>query len=219
VGATSRRASGDGSGLADAAAAAGVTEERVLDAIRAVPRDRFVPGDHTDRAYVDVPVPIPHDQVTTQPSLVARMVEALALTGDETVLEIGTGYGWQTALLARLAGEVWSVERFADLAAIGRENLRAQHVTNAHVVAGDGSEGLPQHAPFDAIVVAAAYPEVPPPLLEQLAEDGRLVQPIGPGGHEEVVLFGKEGENLVRRRTLTGAHFVRLVGAHGFATD
>jgi protein-L-isoaspartate(D-aspartate) O-methyltransferase len=205
--------------LAEAAAAAGIADERVLDAIRAVPRNRFVVDEHADRAYLDVPLPIPHDQVTTQPSLVARMVEALALTGDETVLEVGTGYGWQTALLARLAREVWSVERFADLAETARENLCAQGVTNAHVVAGDGSEGLAQHAPFDAIVVAAAYPEVPGPLVEQLAEGGRFVQPIGPGGHEEVVLFTKEGERLVRRRTLTGARFVRLVGAHGFATD
>jgi protein-L-isoaspartate(D-aspartate) O-methyltransferase len=205
--------------LAEAAAAAGIADERVLDAIRAVPRNRFVAAEHADRADLDVPLPIPHDQVTTQPSLVARMVEALALTGDETVLEVGTGYGWQTALLARLAREVWSVERFADLAETARENLCEQGVTNAHVVAGDGSEGLAQHAPFDAIVVAAAYPEVPGPLVEQLAEGGRFVQPIGPGGHEEVVLFTKEGEHLVRRRTLTGARFVRLVGAHGFATD
>jgi protein-L-isoaspartate(D-aspartate) O-methyltransferase len=205
--------------LAEAAAAAGIADERVLDAIRAVPRNRFVAAEHADRADLDVPLPIPHDQVTTQPSLVARMVEALALTGDETVLEVGTGYGWQTALLARLAREVWSVERFADLAETARENLCEQGVTNAHVVAGDGSEGLAQHAPFDAIVVAAAYPEVPGPLVEQLAEGGRFVQPIGPGGHEEVVLFTKEGERLVRRRTLTGARFVRLVGAHGFATD
>ena len=205
--------------LAEAAAAAGIADERVLDAIRAVPRNRFVAAEHADRAYLDVPLPIPHDQVTTQPSLVARMVEALALTGDEAVLEVGTGYGWQTALLARLSREVWSVERFADLAETARENLREQGVTNAHVVAGDGSEGLAQHAPFDAIVVAAAHPEVPGPLVEQLSVGGRFVQPIGPGGHEEVVLFTKEGERLVRRRTLTGARFVRLVGAHGFATD
>jgi protein-L-isoaspartate(D-aspartate) O-methyltransferase len=205
--------------LAEAAAAAGIADERVLDAIRVVPRNRFVAAEHADRADLDVPLPIPHDQVTTQPSLVARMVEALALTGDETVLEVGTGYGWQTALLARLSREVWSVERFADLAETARENLCEQGVTNAYVVAGDGSEGLAQHAPFDAIVVAAAYPEVPGPLVEQLAEGGRFVQPIGPGGHEEVVLFTREGERLVRRRTLTGARFVRLVGAHGFATD
>jgi protein-L-isoaspartate(D-aspartate) O-methyltransferase len=205
--------------LAEAAAAAGIADERVLDAIRVVPRSRFVAAEHADRADLDVPLPIPHDQVTTQPSLVARMVEALALTGDETVLEVGTGYGWQTALLAWLSREVWSVERFADLAETARENLCEQGVTNAYVVAGDGSEGLAQHAPFDAIVVAAAYPEVPGPLVEQLAEGGRFVQPIGPGGHEEVVLFTKEGERLVRRRALTGARFVRLVGAHGFATD
>jgi len=189
-----------------------VRDERVLEAIEAVPRAEFVPAEHAELADIDAPIPIPHGQVTTQPSLVARMVEALALTGDERVLEIGTGYGWQTALLARLAREVFSVERFPDLAETARGNLAGY----VHVVVGDGSEGLPEHAPFDAILVAAAYPSVPEPLAQQLAEGGRLVQPLGPGGAEDVVLFEKRGGELGRMRSVSGAHFVRLHGRHAF---
>jgi protein-L-isoaspartate(D-aspartate) O-methyltransferase len=194
----------------------GIEDTRLLDAVRAVPRGEFVPPGLAERAYFDSPLPIPHGQVTTQPSLVARVVEALALTGDERVLEVGTGYGWQTALLARLAGEVWSVERWEDLAVAARDNLTRHGVTNATVVVGDGSEGLPSAAPFGAILVSAAFLEVPGPLREQLAPGGRLVQPVGPGGLEDVVLFERRSEGLVRRRTITGAHFVRLVGRHGF---
>ncbi len=154
--------------------------------------------------------------MTTQPSLVAKMIEALALTGEERVLEVGTGYGWQTALLARLAREVWSIERRPDLAETARENLARHGVENATVVVGDGTEGLAAQSPFDAILVSAAFPEVPEPLADQLVADGRLVQPIGPGGSEEVVLFERRPEGLVARRTITGAHFVRLVGRHGY---
>jgi protein-L-isoaspartate(D-aspartate) O-methyltransferase len=196
--------------------AEGIRDERVLDAFRRIPRALFVPSGQVDRAYVDVPLPIPHDQVTTQPSLVARMVEALAVAGHEGVLEVGTGYGFQTAVLARLAGFVWSVERFPDLAEWARAALARYGVGNSRVVVGDGSEGLPEQAPYDAIVVSAAYPRVPAPLAAQLVLGGRLVQPIGPGGNEEVVLFERTDEGLARRRVVTGAHFVRLHGKHGF---
>jgi protein-L-isoaspartate(D-aspartate) O-methyltransferase len=175
-----------------------------------------VPPAQIANAYVDRPIPIPHEQVTTQPSLVARMIEALGLEGTERVLEVGTGYGWQTALLARLAGHVFSIERFADLAATARAILARLGIDNADVVVGDGTEGLPEHAPFDAIVVAAAFPVVPPPLVEQLVEGGRLVQPIGPGGAEDVILFAKRGGKLEEIRFVSGAHFVRLHGRHGY---
>jgi protein-L-isoaspartate(D-aspartate) O-methyltransferase len=200
--------------LVAAARDAGVRDERVLAAIAAVPRAEFVPAEYADRANIDAPIPIPHEQVTSQPSLVARMVEALALEGEERVLEIGTGYGWQTALLARLAREVFSVERFADLAEAARSALAGAE--NVVIVVGDGSEGLAEHAPFDGIIVAAAYPEVPEPFAEQLAEGGRLVQPLGPGGDEDVILFEKHGGLLQRVRTVSGARFVRLYGRHGF---
>lgn len=193
-----------------------VSDERVLDAFRAVRRADFVPPGLAPEAYVDEPLPIPHRQVTTQPSLVARMVEALALRGDERVLEVGSGHGFQTAVLAHLAEFVWSVERWPDLAATAHENLASAGVENAEVVVGDGSEGLADRAPFDAVVVSAAFPEVPPPLVDQLASGGRLVQPLGSGGDEDVVLFERGSAGLERRRTLTGARFVRLFGKHGF---
>jgi protein-L-isoaspartate(D-aspartate) O-methyltransferase len=202
--------------LADECRAAGVRDERLLAAVRSVPRADFVPPDGRRHAYDDVPVRIPHGQVTTQPSLVARMIEALVLGPGDAVLEVGTGYGWQTALLARLAGRVWSVERFPDLAASARAALARAGIANAQVVVGDGSSGLPAHAPYDAILVAAAFPRVPPPLADQLAVGGRLVQPLGRGGSEEVVLFEKRGGRLQRRVFLTGAAFVRLYGEHGF---
>ncbi|MGH2994727.1 MAG: protein-L-isoaspartate(D-aspartate) O-methyltransferase [Gaiellaceae bacterium] len=196
--------------------AEGIRNERVLAAFRRVPRASFVPPGLERRAYEDVPLPIPHEQVTTQPSLVARILEALELVGSERVLEVGTGLGFQTALLARLAAFVWSVERFDDLAETARAGLAGHGVRNVEVVAGDGSAGLPARAPFDAILVSAAHPRVPPPLAEQLASRGRLVQPIGHGGHEEVVIFDRGARGLVRRRVVTGAHFVRLHGRHGF---
>jgi protein-L-isoaspartate(D-aspartate) O-methyltransferase len=129
------------------------------------------------------------------------------------VLQVGTGYGWPTALLAELVREVFIVERFADFADTARASL-SDH-KNVRVITGDGREGLPEHAPFDAILIAAAYPGVPAPLVEQLAEGGRLVQPLGPRGAEDVVLFEKRGEPE-RVRSLGGAHFVRLHGRHGF---
>jgi protein-L-isoaspartate(D-aspartate) O-methyltransferase len=205
--------------LVRAAQRAGVRDERLLTAVAQLPRNGFVPREHARRAHVDTPVPIPHDQVTTQPSLVAQMVDALDLAGRERVLEIGTGYGWQTALLARLAAEVWSVERFGDLADAARANLIAHSVENAHVVVGDGTLGLLQHAPYDAIIVAAAFPQVPTPLVDQLVEGGFLVQPVGRGGREDVVLFVKREGAPVSLRVLTGARFVRLVGTYGFPDD
>jgi len=203
--------------LVAAARAHGVRDSRLLEAIAAIPRARFVSPGLVAHAYEDAPLPIPHDQVTTQPSLVAQMVEALQLSPSERVLEIGTGFGWQTALLARLAGEVWSIERWGDIARTARSHLARHGTENATVVVGDGSGGLPRHAPYDAILVAAAFPRVPSPLIEQLCEGGRLVQPIGLGGADEVVLFVKRGDVLERARRVIGAHFVRLYGEHGFA--
>jgi protein-L-isoaspartate(D-aspartate) O-methyltransferase len=194
----------------------GVRDPRLLEALRAVPRAGFVPANLAEQAYEDKPLPIPHDQVTTQPSLIAKMVEALGLVGSERVLEVGAGYAWQTALLARLCGFVWAVERFEDVAEAARENLARFGVTNAEVVTVDGTRGLPEHAPYDAILVAAAFPSVPRPLEDQLAAGGRLVQPVGPGGREEVDLFEKGTRGFVRLRTIAEARFVRLYGVHAF---
>jgi protein-L-isoaspartate(D-aspartate) O-methyltransferase len=196
-----------------------VRDERLLEAMAALPRAAFVPPQLVAAAYLDVPVKISHRQVTTQPSLVARMVEALELQGDEKVLEVGTGYGYQTALLARLAREVWSIELWPDMTEATRDALASQRITNVRLVVGDGTRGFPEQAPFDAIVVNAAFPEVPEPLAEQLLEGGALVQPIGPGGAEDVILFRKEAGSLKPERTLTGAYFVPLYGEHGYALE
>jgi protein-L-isoaspartate(D-aspartate) O-methyltransferase len=194
----------------------GIQDRRVLAAFRAVPRAGFLPPGAAGQAYLDAPIRIPHGQVTTQPSLIARMVAALGLTGSERVLEVGTGLGFQTAILALLAGEVVSVERFADLAAQAQANLAAAGLgRRVTVVVGDGTLGVPRHAPYQAIVVAAASPGVPAPLIEQLAPGGRLVHPVGPGGREQVTAFHKESGRLVTDARLTAAYFVPLVGAHG----
>jgi protein-L-isoaspartate(D-aspartate) O-methyltransferase len=206
--------------LAAAAYVAGVRDQRVLQAAADVPRAAYVPRGSTRHAQRDRALRIGKGQFTSQPSLVALMLEALALEGDECVLEVGTGLGYQTALLARLAAEVWSIELLPELAAAATKNLAAQDVGNATVVVGDGSEGLPDAAPYGAIVVAAAHPRVPPPLVAQLADGGRLVQPIGPSGHEDVTLFRRgAGGQLVRVRSLTSARFVPLHGRHGFRRD
>ena len=209
----------DAGKLVAAIRAEGIRDSRLLAAIGDVPRAEFVPSAVAHRAYLDTPLPIGHEQVTTQPSLIARMVEALGLGGRERVLEIGTGFGWQTALLGRLAAYVWSIERWPDLAQEARMRLRRLGIENVEIVVDDGTEGLPDHAPYDAIIVSAAFTSVPDALASQLGTGGRLVQPLGPGGAEEVVLFCKVGPELERRRVITRAHFVRLCGRHGFRDE
>lgn len=206
-----------GSGhLVLAAQAAGVRDPRVLEAIRATPRAEFVPAEYARIADSDQPIPITHGQVTSQPSLSAAMVAALGLTGAEKVLEVGTGYGYQTALLARLAAQVISVEVWQDMAARAQRNLGRQGIGNVVVSVGDGSRGAPGRGPFDAIIISAAFTSVPPPLTAQLTAGGRLVQPIGPGGAEEVVLYERSDGGLARVRVLTSASFVPLYGRYGY---
>ena len=195
--------------------AEGIRDRRVLAAFRAVPRALFVPAEAVGQAYLDEPIRIPRGQVTTQPSLIAAMVAALGLTGGERVLEVGTGLGFQTAILAWLARQVVSIERLADLAAQARANLAAAGVGRVTVVVGDGTLGVPEHAPYQAIVVSAASPWVPGPLVEQLTDGGRLVHPVGPGGHEQVTAFSRQADRLVVEARLVPARFVPLVGAYG----
>jgi protein-L-isoaspartate(D-aspartate) O-methyltransferase len=201
--------------LVAAAHARGVRDQRVLAALGAVSRAAYVPGASARRVAADRPIAIGGGQVTTQPSLLAAMVEALALDGSERVLEVGTGLGYQAAILGRLAREVWTIERHPQLAAAAARNLAAEGADNVHVEHADGSDGLAAHAPYDAIIVAAAHPLVPPPLVAQLVPGGRLVQPIGPGGAETVTLFRREGDALVRLGLIAYARFVPLIGRHG----
>ncbi|MBE3008118.1 methyltransferase domain-containing protein [Microbispora sp. NEAU-D428] len=202
--------------LVRAVRAVGVRDERLLQAVRSTPRAGFVPTEHIGHAYEDVPIPIAHGQVTTQPSLSATMIEGLGLTGREHVLEVGSGLGYQTALLARMAADVVSVELWPDLVRGARRNLARQGIRNAEVLVGDGGQGVPEHAPYDAVIVSAAFPTVPAPLVEQLRLGGRLVQPIGTGGREEVVLFERTVIGLEPRQVLTLARFVRLHGRYGY---
>ncbi len=199
--------------------AAGIGDERLLEAVRTTPRAEFVPAGQVAAAYRDAPVAIGQGQVTTQPSLSAMMIESLGLVGDEHVLEIGTGLGFQTALLARLAADVVSIEMRPDIARQARGNLARQRIRNVELRIGDGSGGVPGRAPYDAVVVSAAFPEVPAPLIAQVRPSGRLVQPIGPGGHERVVCFVRTASGLEQRRILTAARFVRLEGRYGFPQD
>lgn len=205
--------------LVEASRRSGVRDARVLEAVGAVPREQYVPAHHRDEADRDRPIPIARDQVTTQPSLVAATVEALALRGHERVLEVGTGLGYQAAVLARLCAEVVTVERHPELAEQARENLAAAGVDTVEVVVGDGTVGVPERAVFDAIVVAAAAPEVPRPLVEQLRVGGRLVQPIGPGGEEQVTVFERSDGGLRVRGVVTAARYVPLLGEYGRPDD
>lgn len=189
-------------------------DERVLAAMGRVPRHEFVSEEYWGQAYADHPLPIGEGQTISQPLIVALMLQALALKGSETVLEIGTGSGYQAAILAELARSVHTVERHPSLAHSAEAVLRRLGYTNVSVRVGDGSLGLPEHAPFDAIIVSAAAPSIPPPLFAQLREGGRMAIPVGPGDAQEFQLVRKQnGEMLVA--TLGACRFVPLIGSQG----
>ncbi|MFN2229493.1 MAG: protein-L-isoaspartate(D-aspartate) O-methyltransferase [Anaerolineae bacterium] len=192
-----------------------IQDELVLEAMRTVPRHRFVPAYVRGSAYRDAPLPIGEGQTISQPYVVAFMTEALQLSGGEKVLEIGTGSGYQAAVLALIAGEVISVERLPRLAEEARRTLAELGYDNVRVVVGDGTQGWPEEAPYDAIMVTAASPEVPAPLLQQLADGGRLVAPVGPRHTQQLVRVRREGEEF-RREDLLGVAFVPLIGEHGW---
>jgi protein-L-isoaspartate(D-aspartate) O-methyltransferase len=173
--------------------ARGISEERVLDAMLRVPRHEFAPERYRDQAYEDHPLPIGEGQTISQPYIVARMLEALALSPSDRVLEVGTGSGYLTALLAELAAQVVSVERHAALADAARELLACMGYKNVGVIVGDGSQGYTEGAPYNAIIVSAAAAEVPRALLEQLAEGGRMIIPVGSADSQQLQLIRKVG--------------------------
>jgi len=199
--------------LARQVAALGVRDPRVLAAIERVPRQLFVPEPLRGDAEADRPLPIGWGQTISQPFIVAYMTEALLLRGEERVLEVGTGSGYQTAVLACLAGEVWSIEIVAGLAAAAEEVLlRRLGLTNVHLRVGDGHLGWPEAAPFDRVIVTAAPPSIPEPLLAQLAPGGRMVIPVGPDPEEQMLRIVVRGDDGVQVSTdLLPVRFVPLV--------
>lgn len=193
----------------------GIRDLAVLRAFAATPRHLFVPEAVRHRAYENAALPIGNGQTISQPYTQARYLEALGLTGKERVLEIGTGSGYQTALLAALADQVFTIERVRPLAESAQAALRAAVVTNVSVLVGDGTLGWSAYAPYHAILVAAGGPEIPPPLIEQLAPGGRMIIPLGEHGAQQLTVV-QRGPQGVSTRPIGGARFVPLLGEHGF---
>jgi protein-L-isoaspartate(D-aspartate) O-methyltransferase len=193
----------------------GITDPRVLEAMRHTPRHLFVDEGLRDKAYGDHPLPIGDAQTISQPFMVARMTELLRLTGKEKVLEIGTGSGYQSAVLSRLAARVCTVERIPKLAARARQTLEAVGASNVWVRTANGTFGWPDEAPFDRIVVTAGGPAVPPPLLEQLAEGGRMVMPVGSADSQRLQIVDQVG-GQTRVTEDSGCVFVKLIGKYAW---
>ena len=192
-----------------------IYDERVLEAMRKVPRHRFVPPEHWHLAYADCPLPIGQNQTISQPYIVSLMTELLLLGGNEVILEIGTGSGYQAAILSLLAREVYTIERHQHLATQAAEVLAELGLTNVHVHVGDGSLGWPEHAPYDGVIATAAAPRVPKPLLEQLADGGRLVIPVGGRGGQYLERWLRQGEKFKHEQGVPVA-FVPLLGEYGW---
>ncbi len=201
--------------VAEQIAARGVHDQRLLEVMCSVPRHIFVPPEYRHLAYADGPLPIGKQQTISQPYIVAFMTEMLALKSEDRVLEIGTGSGYQAAVLGRMAREVFTVERYASLAENARKALDEAGATNVHVRTGDGSLGLPDYAPYQAIMVTASAPRVPQPLLDQLAEGGRLILPVGGRGLQVLELWIRHGE-LYDRESVLSVAFVPLRGKLGW---
>ena len=194
----------------------GIKDERVLNAMLKVPRHLFVPPEIVDRAYDDCPLPIGKGQTISQPYIVALMTEALELDEDSKVLEIGTGSGYQAAILAEIAKEVYTVERIPELLERARKTIESLGYTNIHFKLGDGTMGWEEEAPFDAIIVTAASPDIPEPLVEQLKIGGRMVIPVGSELTQELLKIRKTGEKRIEVESLGGCIFVKLKGKYGW---
>ncbi len=196
----------------------GITDDRVLVAMGKVPRHLFVGRGMEPQAYEDRPLHIGEGQTISQPLMVALMTEALRLKGGERVLEVGTGSGYQAAILAELAKEVYTVERLTSLSMQARENVRRAGYHNVEFMVGDGTLGWPEKAPFDAIMVTAGAPKVPPALVDQLADGGRLAVPVGGADIQQLIIVERRGDNI--QTTIgTGCRFVKLIGQNGWKDD
>jgi protein-L-isoaspartate(D-aspartate) O-methyltransferase len=193
----------------------GIRDERVLEAMRLVPRHEFVPPESVSAAYEDRPLPIGEYETISQPYIVAAMTEAVQAGPGDKTLEIGTGSGYQAAILAHLGATIYTMERNAGLAEKARERLRRLGYCHVEVFSGDGSEGLPAYAPYDIVIVTAAAPSVSPILLGQLAEGGRLVAPVGSLHYQELMLLFKQG-GQISTRDLGPCQFVPLIGKGGW---
>lgn len=196
--------------------ARGVRDVSVLQAMGIVPREEFVVERYREQAYADHPLPIPLGQTVSQPYIVARMIEAIQVKPGEKVLEVGSGTGYEAAVIAQMGARVITVERHAELAALARIHLQQLHYENVKVITGDGSEGLPEEAPFDAVIVAAAVPDIPEALFDQLAEGGRIAIPIGPPDLQVLYLVRKQNGKMVKTR-LEDCRFVPLIGKQGYS--
>jgi len=193
----------------------GIHNQRVLAAMIEVPRHLFVPAPYDKSAYEDCPLPIGNGQTISQPFIVALMTELLALQPTDNVLEIGTGCGYQAAVLATLVQTVTSIERIPEVVRLAKANLAAVGIKNVDVIVGDGTLGFPQHAPYDGIIITAATPSVPSPLIEQLAEGGRLIAPVGGRDIQELIRITRKGESLNEEHH-GGVRFVPLIGECGW---
>jgi protein-L-isoaspartate(D-aspartate) O-methyltransferase len=194
----------------------GISDERVLAAMGEMPREAFVPRRLRHRAYADSALPIEERQTISQPWIVAAICQAMELSGSERVLEVGTGSGYSAGVLSLLAREVVSVERHQALALGAREALASLAITNVELIVGDGSQGVPERAPFEAIAVHAAAPAAPPALIEQLAEGGRLVVPIVAGEETDLLTVLRRRGSGIETETIGPCRFVPLVGEEGF---
>jgi protein-L-isoaspartate(D-aspartate) O-methyltransferase len=195
--------------------ARGIRDERVLSAMRRVPRHIFVPETARAAAYGDYPLPIGHGQTISQPYIVAMMTTLLQINPDDRVLEIGAGSGYQAAILGTLAKEVISIERIPEVALLAQENLSAASISSVRVIVGDGTLGYPERAPYDGVLITASTPSVPPPLIDQLVEGGRLVAPVGSRDLQELIRLTRKGTDITRE-SFGGVMFVPLVGEHGW---
>jgi len=194
----------------------GVKDKRVIDAMTKVPRHMFVEKTYYHQAYNDYPLPIGHSQTISQPYMVASMTEMLELKGDEKVLEIGTGSGYQTAILALLCSKVYSIERVSELSHEARSRLKDLNFQNTNLMVGDGSIGWSDYAPYDGIIVTAGAPEIPNALIEQLAENGRLVIPVG-DEFSQILNLVRKHKGRIYRKEFFGCAFVPLVGKGGWS--